>query len=1117
VSAQPFVGRERELAELRAALAAALGGRKRLVLVSGEPGIGKTRVAEVAAAEAADSGVPVWWGRGWEDGTAPAFWPWNTALRGWVERSGDEAVLAAAGPLAADLARVFPALQPGTPEPPEPATESEPSRFRLFDAVNRFLAALARTAGLVLVLDDVQWADAASLKLLEFVAADVLPSRLLLVATYRDTEVRREHPFFRTLSRLVSEPLTRRLALSGLSPGECGRYVGLASETNAAEALGEVLHGETAGNPLFLGELMRLLASEGGLDPAGRIRPLPPGIREVVALRLERLGEECRRLLAVAALVGDTFEGSCLEALLQEPSRSLEASVADVLERAVRERILIELDGPARRYAFAHALVRRVFIDESDPSERAAWHGRIAAQLERAAGPHAATLAAQLVWHFAAAGTEQALRKAFTYACSGADQAVRGLGWEAAVRLYTIALELGSRCGALGEEGTIELQLALARALRRAGNVTGARARCREAADDCRRVGRPDLLVRAALIHAGLFPDEGRVDPEARAALEEACQVVDGVDDSLRARLCARLAWDIAAANETEQLDRAVALGAEAVDAARRAGDSGALALALLRAYDVATAGPSPPAGRARASVPSPAPPLREILRVAESAGELELAAQIRHTRAMDCFAAGDAEGFFAEHDALAALAASSRVPEALWTTEIVGAMRATVEGRFAEGRLSSDQALETGCRMQLANAVEAHLDQQIMWYALQGRLAECLPLLSESVARRPERVVWRPFLALARLAAGDEPGARAEFASLVAEASARGEHGVHACAHLAGLAALCVGLRDREEAAVLYDWIAKRSESWVVTGWATLGPWALARGSLARLCGRASDAAAHFAEAIWLGRQMRSRPVVAHAQSLLAAVWLSADPDASMRARALAALGEAEPVARELGLVDVLARTERMRDGLRRRYPAGGNLFRREGDFWTLRYAGSDVRVKDTKGMRYLAMLLASPGRELHVLRLAGAAPPSSLPRGTLRGLTLGGFGQPLDDAPDARARREYRKRLLDLRDELEEAERFGDLGRTGRLRAEIEHLVVQLTMRRSKSGRSNEPAEKARKAVAKALRTQIVKLAAEHRALGRHLSESIHTGTFCVYDPPAPVEWETGGRPSP
>ena len=905
---------------MRAALDAALAGSGRIVLLGGEPGIGKTRLARVLAGEAESRGVPVWWGRGWEDGSAPAFWPWNTALRSWIDPTGHEAVAAAAGPWVGELTHVFPVLRDRIPElPPTESSESDRARFRLFETVSRFLRSVAMPAGLVVVLDDVHWADRPSLKLLEFLAADMRDTRLLLVATYRDTEVGREDPFFATLSRLAREVSTRRLFVAGLSAAHCAQWlVTLVGARSDTDALGEVLHRETNGNPFFLDEIFRLVASEGGLG-GWDARRVPQGVREVISRRLDRLGDQCRATLAVAALLGETSDASILAEILDG------APVADQLQRAGHDRILVEVEGRPGQYAFAHALIRRVLADELAPSARAAWHARIATVLERQAAT-SDVIATELVRHFAAADTPAALQRAFDHACRGAAEAARGLGWEEAVRLYEIALDVGGRCGAVDAQRAIELRLALARALRGAGDVAGARLRCDEVIAACRRTPRPALLVRAALIHAGPLPEFGRVDPTGRAVLEEACQGAGGIDDGLRARLYARLAGDLIAANEVAQGGRVLALCDEAAQAARRAGDAGALAMALTGLYYAAALRmrPRSSAGHATAPVPS----LQEILAAAEAGGEHDFAAAVRHLRAATMFATGEAEAFAAEVDCLATSAAASRAPEALWLADALAALRATVEGRFADARELMDRALATGRRMQLPNAVGQHIAQRIMWHFVQGRLAEIAPEIDAFVEGYPGGAGWQPIRALARLALGDTLGARAEFQTLLGAGLAAAESGVMSRCYLAGLVLLCVELRDRDRAPELYDRVARHRQAWVVDGCQTLGPWALLRGMLASLCDRPTAAVRHFEEAIAIAQRMRAVPFVAHAQALLAGVQLSMDPPVEERERIAGALAQAARSAREIGLAHVTACVEHLNTTLAGRRAGGSNAF---------------------------------------------------------------------------------------------------------------------------------------------------------------------------------------------
>src|SRR5262249_29891986 len=304
----------------------------------------------------------------------------------------------------------------------------------------------------------------------------------------------------------------------------------------------------------------------------------------------------------------------------------------------------------------------------------------------------------------------------------------------------------------------------------------------------------------------------------------------------------------------------------------------------------------------------------------------------------------------------------------------------------------------------------------------------------------------------------------------------------------------------------------ARRAGAWRVEGWQARGPWALALGGLARLCGRPAEAVRQFETAISVGRRMGARPIVARAQSLLASVRLSMEPDTGERDRVTPMLAEAGQCAQELGRVDGSARVARLQAKMTRRgsEPAA-NVFRCDGEIWTARYAGTDLRLKDGKGPRYLATLLAAPGREVHVLQFV-AAPPAAAGVPEPERLSIALRGSTRDDALDERARREYRARLDDLRAELDEAEKCADVGRAELLRAELDELVAQLAERFGRRAARRGPAETARKAVTKVLRTQIGKLIEVHPTLGRHLRDTMRLGRVCVYAPPTPVEWDVG-----
>ncbi|HZJ72459.1 MAG TPA: AAA family ATPase, partial [Planctomycetota bacterium] len=322
-----LVGRERELGELGAALEAAEAGRGQLVLLVGEPGIGKTTLAHAFAAAATERGARMAWGRAWEAGGAPAFWPWVEVLR---ELCGDldDRAAAAVGPSLAVVGEMAPELiahLAPLPRPPEMAPAQ--ARFRLFDAVATLLRYSARAAPLLVVLDDLHAADAATLSLVQFAARQVRRSRVLVVGTLRDVEARLSPELAGELARIARE--SRYLVLPRLGPGEVATWLAAAG---GGDALADLLHRRTEGNPLFLVETYRLLRA----DPRGGLASLPDGVREVIAARLRVLPDDCRRLLETAAILGRAVD---LDLVAAMTGRSVDAVRAGLAE-AVRAEVV---------------------------------------------------------------------------------------------------------------------------------------------------------------------------------------------------------------------------------------------------------------------------------------------------------------------------------------------------------------------------------------------------------------------------------------------------------------------------------------------------------------------------------------------------------------------------------------------------------------------------------------------------------------------------------------------------------------------------------------------------------------------------------------------------------
>ncbi|HEY6570469.1 MAG TPA: AAA family ATPase, partial [Candidatus Limnocylindrales bacterium] len=261
-----FVGRHHELGTLLEGLDSAVAGRGRLILVAGEPGIGKSRLADELARTARERGVGVLWGRGWEDAGAPAYWPWVQAIRAELRAESPDTIRGYLGSGAADVAQMLPELRTIVPGLEPPTAGAETARFQLFDATTTFLRNAARERGLLVVLDDLQAADTPSVLLLQFLASQLSDMRILLVATYRDVELTPEHPLTSALAELAREPAVRVIQLRGLEADAVAKVIGAAADTTPTDRLAAVVWRATNGNPLFIGEAIRLLESEGRLE-----------------------------------------------------------------------------------------------------------------------------------------------------------------------------------------------------------------------------------------------------------------------------------------------------------------------------------------------------------------------------------------------------------------------------------------------------------------------------------------------------------------------------------------------------------------------------------------------------------------------------------------------------------------------------------------------------------------------------------------------------------------------------------------------------------------------------------------------------------------------------------
>jgi DNA-binding SARP family transcriptional activator len=889
----PFVGRTPELESLRHWLDRAVSGEGRLVLLRGEPGIGKTGIAEEVAAAARARGVPVLWGSAHEDEGGGPFRPWAEALAGWSgadsPRQSPEVV--------PDLASLLPAFDPGSAPDPDAA------RLRMFEATTAALVRVAEASGTVLVLDDLQWADRPSLLLLQHLARQVHQAPLLVLAIHRDLGLTRDSPLADALGDLARQRATRRLALTGLGAHEVARFIELTTGLPGGPLSG-VVHTRTNGNPFFVREMVHLLQAENRLAGPGHLDgtalPIPEGVRDVVRRRCHRLSEGAHRLLATASVLGQEVRVDVLERVsaTSEP-------VIDLLDEAEAAGLLAEDHARAGCYRFSHDLVRETLYDELSGIRRARLHGRVGAALEALGAGGRDAPWSELAHHFvvAAAGGGE-IGPAVEYSVRAAQEATSSLAYEEAVTHYQRALEALDRGREPAGERCCRLLLALGDARWRAGDVAGARSTFLDAADAARALPSAELLAEAVLGFGGgllraWHATRGAFGDRPGRLLGEALEAVGPGDSALRARLLGLLAEELYyTANDSrrEQLSR------EAVDMARRLGDPGSLALALCSRC-LAVWGPDHLDERLTAAA--------EVIRLAEELGDRQLLAIGRQYLFVAQVEQGDIAAAAVTLDAYEALADELRQPLAQWESRRFRAMQALFEGRFHDAERLALEALAIGQSVEEPDAMAVFGVQLAIVRLEQGRLDELEAALRGFVEEFSESPVWRAALALLVLELGGWEEARVEFERLAADDFAGLPRNFAWLAGVAMLAQVCAALGDAERAAVLLALLSPFAGRNVVTAdrqcW---GSAAYYLGLLARTTGDLDEAERWFEKAVDHNARMGATPWLAHTRCDYGALLLTRGrPGEEERGRAL--VEAALEVARELGMTRLVDKAE--------------------------------------------------------------------------------------------------------------------------------------------------------------------------------------------------------------
>ena len=892
-AAATFVGRGDELRRMRDAWLESGTGQRRLTLLLGEAGVGKTRLAAQFAAEVHAAGAAVLHGR-CEQEPLRSYQPFIEAMRQGLRHGGWADDPAAAGDLE-ELARILPEARPSS-APGDVAASHDPEagRYRLFEAVSTLIRRATERAPLLLVLDDLHWIDRPTLLLLRHVLRHSDPARLMVLGMARRVELGDDHPAMKLVGDLRREGRFDRIALDGLSEAEADALVTARLHAAPSAAFVRGLREQTDGNPFFIEEALRALVEAevlhaGAQAPAAALESIgvPDSVADVILSRLRHVSDLAGDALTIGATIGREFDLSVVQALVSSSADR----VIEALEEAIAAGLVLEVADAVDRFSFSHALARDAIYGRLSRTRRLRLHLRVAGALE-ALGAGAGELAHQFFAAREVGGAEQAVR----YAVLAGEEAARSLAYEDSAEHYRRALEAIGAGPDIDESRRCDILLALGRVQWQAGDAQ-ARATYYEAAASARERDAAVQLGRAALGLGERYWEGNADDPRFAPLLAEAVRSLSGEDSRLCARLMGRLAEILHFAAEQ---DYGTQLSADALAMARRVGDPETLVMALKSRHVT----------------------LLHIEGLAERRGLIEevlalsgahraLRAETLHWRLFDVFERGALEEARQDHAELTALAAKLGQP-------MLEYLAIGWQGVFAH--LAADvEAVErcSGRSLQLAKSAQAGYASSYLSALLftlrrqQGRVDELLPAMEPLVAAdRADRGVgrsasdaWKAALAVALAETGAAEASRRHYEPLVADGARAVPRDWYWFFTLTLLAEACCTLRDREHAQELYDLLAPFGDCYVqVTFSVNWGSVQRHLGMLATVLERFGDAERHLLAAVEANERIGAIVMTAETQCEYAAL-LRARGAPGDRAQAAALAARVEAIAAPRGL----------------------------------------------------------------------------------------------------------------------------------------------------------------------------------------------------------------------
>ena len=1059
-------GRLADLQRLEALADRTCSGHGGFVVVTGEPGIGKTHLLRAAVAAVSERMTIAWGAADSWSGTEP-FGIWTQILPALNAPGATDVLSRLVAPPSHDI---------------EPVGGGDLARLQLFDDVRTVVRESGARDPVLIVIDDLQMAHPSALELLSFLVA-VLPTIPVSVIASARTGPRPDELLEGLLRQAETVPL------SALDAEGIMQLLSAEPGAGVDRTMSDTIHRRSGGNPLLALELTRLVAVRPRFDD----RRVPDSVMAVVAERIGTLSDRTRKVLEVAAVLGQEFRAPDLAVVLVGLDSSIDSAAAvEELERGS----LIEPTDDGHR--FTHGVLRDAVYTEIPTDRRQAVHRAVVELSDPVEPGGLPTLTpAERARHLLESDARDRVERAADELASAARAAVAVHAHVEALGYADDAIEL------VGDDGRRGAELLLDRgtALLALGDVDDARVAFRRAADRARTAEAPVLLARAALgVGSGETGFEvPLLDIDQIALLQEALERLPASASAWRARLLARLAVALTATDEAARVDAS----AEAVRLARAADEPATVAAALAARCDV-FAGPEHTAAREEWST--------EMIGLARSAAELGLELLGLRLRLVARLEQGDLVGALADADDFSTIAERLDQPTFLWYAELWRAMRLLLAGQSDAALEAVTMAAEIGDRAHSVNAEMLVLTHRIM-HGVQvgdtGKLAEMLARYDERGA--VPRATWE-WVALAfTYAVLERPNAARLRLDAVADdlrAASRDSEWVPMLAQLAETVSCC---GDHPLAEWAYEALLPHRSSHVVEGIGAvmMGSVEHPLGQLAAARGDREGAAEHFDAAFEANRRLGS-PALAARTLHHAGVALD-DPDRLARARELY---EEMGWRRRVEQLERLDRSERTPGRSER--PVAEARMVRDGAGWELGYQGLTVHVNDSKGLHDLVVLLGRPHVEVPALDLAGARAGDrarhagdELPTGVRSTGAEGDLGPMLDD----RARAAYQARIIELEEEIDEARSMGDPARLERAEDERGLIVAELKAAYGLGGaprRPGDPAERARTTVTSRIRYSIDRIEDAHPALGRHLRNSVVTGRFCSYRPENPVTWE-------